>query len=66
MNIGTVKWYNILKGYGFIQKEDGNDIFVHRTGLINSGDGLEIGQKVSYEVKDGPKGSFATGVFVVE
>ena len=66
MNIGTVKWYNLLKGYGFIQKDDGNDIFVHRTGLVNSREGLEVGQKVSFKVKDSPKGPFAIEVFIVE
>jgi len=66
MNIGTVKWYNTLKGFGFIQKEDGDDIFVHRTGLVNSDDGLNIGQRVSFEEKNGPKGSFAIEVFVVD
>jgi len=66
MKTGTVKWYNRHKGYGFIQEEDGKDIFVHRTGLVNSDDGFEEGQKVSYEVKDGPKGSFAIEVSSAE
>ena len=49
---GTVKWYNEIKGYGFIQTSDNKDIFVHRSGLENSYLGLETGQTVQFDVKD--------------
>ena len=54
---GTVKWFNDAKGYGFIQSEEGGDVFVHFTSI--QGDGfrsLEEGQSVQFEVKQGPKG----------
>lgn len=54
---GTVKWFNDAKGYGFIQSEEGGDVFVHFTAI--QGDGfrsLEEGQSVQFEVKQGPKG----------
>ena len=53
MNMGTVKWYNGQKGYGFIQPDDGSkDVFVHATALERAGiPGLGEGQKVSYELE---------------
>ncbi|MGH9325579.1 MAG: cold-shock protein [Terriglobia bacterium] len=54
---GTVKWFNAAKGYGFIQRESGDDVFVHYSAI--EGDGyrsLEEGARVSFEVKQGPKG----------
>ena len=59
---GTVKWYNDLKGYGFIQTEDNKDIFVHRSGLDSSSDGLETGQAVEFEIEQGDKGPIAIKV----
>jgi len=59
---GTVKWYNDLKGYGFIQTEDNKDIFVHRSGLDSSSDGLETGQTVEFEIEQGDKGPIAIKV----
>ena len=59
---GTVKWYNEIKGYGFIQTEDNKDIFVHRTGLESSYSGLEAGEIVEFEIKEGEKGPIATNV----
>ena len=62
MTKGKVKWYNEIKGYGFIETENGDDIFVHRTGLFNSGSGLQNEQEVIFEIKQGDKGLFATNV----
>jgi len=60
---GTVKWFNNSKGYGFIARENGQDVFVHYTAI--GGDGyktLEEGQTVEFEVTEGPKGLQATNV----
>jgi cold shock protein len=60
---GKVKWFNNSKGYGFIQQEDGTDIFVHFSAI--QGDGyktLDEGQSVSFEVTQGPKGLQAANV----
>ena len=60
---GTVKWFNESKGYGFISEEDGSDVFVHYSAI--QGDGfrtLNEGDKVSFEIGDGPKGPHATNV----
>jgi CspA family cold shock protein len=60
---GKVKWFNNSKGYGFIQQEDGTDIFVHFSAI--SGDGyktLDEGQSVQFEVTQGPKGLQAANV----
>ena len=62
MTKGKVKWYNEAKGFGFIESENGEDIFVHRTGLSNSYDGLQPDQEVEFETKDGEKGPMAINV----
>ena len=63
MNKGTVKWFNNQKGYGFISDEEGNDVFVHYTGLSMEGfKTVEEGQKVEFEVVNGAKGPQATNV----
>lgn len=63
--IGTVKWFNGSKGYGFISREDGPDVFVHYSAI--QGDGfrnLEEGQKVEFTIERGPKGLQASNVVV--
>jgi cold shock protein len=63
MNKGTVKWFNNQKGFGFISDEEGNDVFVHYSGLSMDGfKSLEEGQEVEYEVVNGAKGPQATNV----
>jgi CspA family cold shock protein len=60
---GTVKWFNDSKGFGFITKEDGEDIFVHHTSITGSGfKSLSEGQEVTFDVEKGPKGLHATNV----
>ena len=60
---GTVKWFNSAKGYGFIQRESGEDVFVHFSAIVGNGyRSLEEGAKVSFEVKTGPKGLQAADV----
>lgn len=58
MAIGTVKWFNAQKGYGFIQPEDGSkDVFVHISAVEQAGIGyLNEGQKISYEIESGRNG----------
>ncbi len=66
MSKGTVKWFNNSKGYGFISDEDGNDVFVHFSGINSEGfKTLEEGATVEYEVTDGAKGPQAVNVTVV-
>lgn len=60
---GTVKWFSDEKGFGFIQQDGGEDIFVHHTGIAGDGfKSLSEGQVVEFEVKQGPKGLQATNV----
>ena len=58
MSVGTVKWFNSTKGYGFIEPEDGSaDVFVHITAVQASGmDGLEEGQKLSFDLEEAKNG----------
>jgi len=63
---GTVKWFNGSKGFGFLAREGGADVFVHFSAI--QGDGfknLDEGQKVEFTVEQGPKGPQATNVVVV-
>jgi len=64
MQYGTVKWFNDAKGFGFIAPEDGSaDVFVHYSAISSNGfKSLQEGQRVSYEVTQGPKGAQAAGV----
>ena len=63
MNQGTVKWFNAEKGFGFIERQDGDDVFVHFSAI--QGDGfksLEEGQKVSFDITQGNRGAQAANV----
>ncbi|MBI3950336.1 MAG: cold-shock protein [Acidobacteria bacterium] len=63
--IGRVKWFNQSKGYGFIERESGEDIFVHYTAIQGEGfRSLSEGEEVSFEVTRGPKGFQAANVRV--
>ena len=60
---GTVKWFNATKGYGFIEREGGNDVFVHYSAIQTQGYAtLHDGQRVEFSVEQGPKGPHASNV----
>ena len=64
--IGTVKWFNSEKGYGFLARENGPDVFVHFTAIMGTGyRTLTEGQKVEFTVEKGPKGLQAANVVAV-
>ena len=66
MTTGTVKWFSSEKGYGFITREDGPDVFVHFSAIEGQGyRNLEEGQKVEFDVTQGPKGDQAANVRLV-
>ena len=62
---GTVKWFSTQKGYGFIAQEEGQDIFVHITGLAPGTSNLQENQAVEFEVREGQKGPQAVNVRAV-
>ena len=60
---GPVKWFNESKGFGFIEQEEGKDVFVHYSAIAGSGfKTLNEGDKVQFEIVDGPKGPAAANV----
>jgi CspA family cold shock protein len=66
MSKGKIKWYNEAKGFGFIETDEGKDIFVHRTGFKNTDFGIQPDQIVEFEIKQGDKGPVAINVVTVE
>ncbi|MDJ0666949.1 MAG: cold shock domain-containing protein [Desulfobacterales bacterium] len=66
MATGTVKWFNDQKGFGFIEQEDGPDVFVHHSAINATGfRSLKEGEKVSFDIQEGPKGPAAANVTVI-
>jgi CspA family cold shock protein len=64
--LGTVKWFNASKGYGFIEVEEGDDVFVHYSAIQADGfRTLEEGQRVEFSIEQGPKGLQAADVAIV-
>ena len=67
METGTVKWFNRTKGFGFIEREGGDDVFVHYSAIEGEGfKKLDQGDKVEFEITEGPKGAQAANVKVIE
>jgi CspA family cold shock protein len=61
--VGTVKWFNTQKGFGFLAREDGEDVFVHYSAITSEGfRNLAEGQKVEFSIEKGPKGLQAVNV----
>ncbi len=66
MATGTVKWFNDQKGFGFIEQEDGPDVFVHHSAINATGfRSLKEGEKVTFDIQEGPKGPAAANVTVI-
>lgn len=67
MKIGTVKWFDVKKGYGFLVYDNEEEIFVHFTGIVQDGFKLLFeGQKVEFSIKEGARGLQASNVTVIE
>jgi CspA family cold shock protein len=66
MNKGTVKWFNAEKGFGFITRDNGNDVFVHFSAIQGNGyKSLEEGQAVSFDITQGSRGDQAANVTLI-
>lgn len=64
---GVVKWFDSAKGYGFIQRDNGGDVFVHYSSILGVGyRSLTEGQRVEFEVEEGAKGPQALNVYIVD
>lgn len=64
--LGTVKWFSNEKGYGFIQREEGDDVFVHYSAITSDGfRTLQEGQQVEFSIEESPKGPQAANVEIV-
>lgn len=63
MNNGTVKWFNAEKGFGFIERKNGDDVFVHFSAIVGDGyKSLEEGQNVDFDIVEGERGAQAANV----
>jgi cold shock protein len=62
MTVGTVKWFNANKGYGFIAQQEGNDVFVHVIAIQDASQSLDEGQSVEFDIVQGQKGPQAANV----